>query len=1636
MGFLDSVVDFVHDVGDFIQDALGIEEQEVDNSVELNKASANDYLPVIYGTRGNIGGTRVFLNASGSKNENLHLVLTQCQGPVHSITNPLLDDESPVDRDMWVDTQENGSFIVDSWLGRMVPHLGAWDQPADSFFVDELAGTNLWGENHRLAGVAYVAARYIFHSEKMGSLPSITTTIAGRLLYDPRTGETQYSTNAALVILDYLRNAVYGERVPDNEIDFESFKVAADICDREVPNYDGAYGTYRPLDINAVIDTDKSRLDNMQDLLKHARAVLPYVGGQYRIAIRAQTASSFTFDDDVISGSISIESTGANDKINRVTVTYTDPDLNWDTNSVVYPTDDAEYQQYLAQDNGIESHESVSADMITNKYQALDFGRQYLLESRHGMMISFNALPAARDVVPGDVVTVMSSDLEAYLFFVEKRTLSPNGSFKFTLKEYVPSIYSWINDAELPDSATPSVPSPFNLPAPTSLVFTPNDYNGTHIGELTWLPSASAFVNRYRIDIYDVNTDALAWSSETPATRVKVPLLSDGVYRVELAGKSDLSSTPVVTILFTNGVAALSAIAGLHQVGEFNDSLMLAWLPATNLHAFRDYLIEIVDVETRYVIYSKNSSNESVMFSLSEFAEMNYPRSFEVRVSPVNINGLVGEGATLAISKPAPAAPTFTISAESDALHFTFVRPVNATGVGLWLSDVEPIAVNDSTQIYRGEALTASAPSLLSEVVYYIAVASYDSFGFGAFAYDDAQTLLDAVQRALDTLNDRDLSIEHDIEQINIDQQARWLSIDSNQQASRAQMLDSALKAAQFKQEVAARDDDFATIINAVVSIDPETGTITNSAYQYADTKFSEASLRIEGVQGEIDLQTQNLEVTEQRLTDAEAQLEIQAGVINSRVTYTELSETVAGAIAAIQPAYATNFNVSLDGWSSESGTATYNAGQWVDLTLGDISAVMDYSGADNPVVQLVIARDPSAVWVGKLRWSTSDHGFTSAHEMDINKITDDGQQYTVTVDLGDNADYSSSQITGLHIMLGATTADVYRIHSVQAGKRTAAQAAIEGIQGRVSSAEQSISALNGQLTNYVTTAWYEENGVTISDVQSELDSFNSTYSVVATLQQLANDGTIEKANTAQQWINGAEALISQIAQAEAGKSVTQVRQDLDAANGTIEQSITAVNQLKRTALQTALDAAKAAREGEQTNDSVAVVNAKSEATATDLAVQAQRTEQLSVEFNEQQAAYEDQVKVFADDISAQAQRTESLESEYGENKAIVQDRLDTLASDVVVQAQRTTTLQSNFNSSKAEVQQQIETLTSADQAFAQSLETLDSAVGDNVSAFDEYKRTAIGYCVDANGNPTSHETAAACSLAGNTWRGNMPISEAIRRGRITVTDPQTGQQYNAQVANILQTALNAEGRATATASILATVADQLAGVFINVGQNGSEIIARSDRFKILTAGGSKQPFRVNGSTVTMQNIVVENADFTGVVKAAVIEPSQTVVRSVVNNTTGMITAREKLSGSFPYGNTSSDYYMGQVHLPGGAVSASGGYFKVCNIGGRLELNGWMRAKQPLNFDIQYSVDEGAWIVLDETEDFEEQVRLFGGSNIGNDTIVTGSMFILTIDIWRYCSPSNRNIRFRFRNRNPNYSFLQSFAINVSYNNL
>lgn len=495
--------------------------------VLLNKESNVEQIPVIYGER-RVGGVRVFVSTDGTyktvggttnwysgyhpdtevyddvtgtpTNEYLYVALVLAEGEVESITDIYVDD-IPI-----TDAKYTGLINYNIYLGTD-------DQTMpDSHYLRE--ANEFWTADHRLRGVAFIGLRFKWDEEAFSGIPDVTALVKGRKVYDPRTETTAWSDNPALAIRDYLTNTRYGKGIPLSAIDDTAIIAAANDCDESVTEYAGGT-TGKLFTCNAVLDTSKTLFDNLNILLLGCRGFLPYSQGQYRLKIDGSSASQFTFTKDEIIGGIVITGESKDEKLNRVSVKFPNPDANWQPDTAIWPpAGSSEETAFLAADGGVLLQEDIDLDTITSYYQARDLARVLVLRSRNALTCSIKTTSEALQLEIADVVSIThpTPGWTAKPFQVTQMQLNEDGTVSLNLLEYDSTIYTWEEGTEQTSYPDTNLPDPFTVAAVSNITITETTTlgsDGTVIptGLIEWDSSYDNLVNQYEIQ-YKLTSEA------------------------------------------------------------------------------------------------------------------------------------------------------------------------------------------------------------------------------------------------------------------------------------------------------------------------------------------------------------------------------------------------------------------------------------------------------------------------------------------------------------------------------------------------------------------------------------------------------------------------------------------------------------------------------------------------------------------------------------------------------------------------------------------------------------------------------------------------------------------------------------------------------------------------------------------------------------------------------------------------------------------------------------------------------------------------------------------------------------------------------------------------------------------------
>lgn len=586
----------------------------------------------------------------------------------------------------------------------------------------------------------------------------------------------------------------------------------------------------------------------------------------------------------------------------------------------------------------------------------------------------------------------------------------------------------------------------------------------------------------------------------------------------------------------------------------------LSWSSAANAF-IRSYRVKVLSGTN--LVWSDET--RSLALDLPVLA----PGAFTVTVSAVSTLGTLSPSASISYNLTAPVAPT---SLDIVATNFELtVRPV-LTGIGLG-TEFE-FALNDNA-VVRGRGVSMVFAGLAPNTQYTVFARTVNALGTSAWISQQVTTtavataVFELIKPAVESNFQpifTDLNGRVDNAVAAIEKQRVELGGQIGFEAIERQKLDKQLfNTMASAVQMRARFNGLTTELHdAVFEVNPATGQITQRAFSYADGKFSEANLLINGVAGSVTAAVQRIASTENRITAAESSLSLLPGQISQRATYAEVNAQIASALDAVLPVYSFGFFNSLEGWAAATGTMTAGQNQ-ATATLGDIqNTALSYSGTDNPIITLNIQRTGGTGWKGDLIAVVD--GVTRTYAGVIEAIT--GSSFVVrNLNLSGESTYKGT-VTSIRLKLGLTTADTFVIKSITIGKPSAAYEQIAGLSAQVTQVGQDLSALSGTLTQYVTTAWYNDNAVKLSDVQTQINSWNTTFGVTATLQQLSAADTIAKANSAKMWIDGANSTINNAVAAYinapggVNDSYNAVSQQLNAVTGSLSEQSVSISKL------------------------------------------------------------------------------------------------------------------------------------------------------------------------------------------------------------------------------------------------------------------------------------------------------------------------------------------------------------------------------------------------------------------------------------------------------------------------------------------
>ncbi|UVL53935.1 phage tail protein [Pseudomonas sp. B21-035] len=470
------------------------------------------------------GGVLVWAQEqSGTQTEGewLHLVYVLCEGSVDALEEIYLGEE-PI--------ASYGPFA-------------SYELVVNPTQVNAFLKANCpdWKDSQIGRGLSYVRLSLQYSAEKFPSgIPDARFVVRGRNdLYDPRTGMSGYSANTALHLLWYLRARC---NVPDDEIVFETFASAANVCDESVGNADGSVSArYRTA---CVIGADEQKSGVLQKLEAACAGKLIRVGGRWMLQAGAYYGPyDFEITEDMVIGTIGGSTEPSNDAaINTVRGTFIDPTQSWTETD--YP--EVSIAEWVAQDGG-EAAETLTFSYVTDPYLAQRLANIELRRRRAGGVITIPMNFAGYNCRPGRVVRVNLPSLNILgEFIVTNWSMGDEEGCNVQVQQYEAAIF---DDAV----GEPYNPIGFiNLPSgglgsPTGLAWVQETGAEVVQGVLTWAPSGG-IVSEYAVIVRQGVNVVQSHTIQSASNRCQISGLPSGNYTMSVAAIGPMARSGEATI--------------------------------------------------------------------------------------------------------------------------------------------------------------------------------------------------------------------------------------------------------------------------------------------------------------------------------------------------------------------------------------------------------------------------------------------------------------------------------------------------------------------------------------------------------------------------------------------------------------------------------------------------------------------------------------------------------------------------------------------------------------------------------------------------------------------------------------------------------------------------------------------------------------------------------------------------------------------------------------------------------------------------------------------------------------------------------------------------------------------------------
>lgn len=540
------------------------------------------------------GGTMVYVDENGWTNEYLDLVIVLTTHKIKGIGGVYFDGQMVFAPGSGVAVGQYAGFA------EIEQRLGDANQPSLSILTAQSGGK--WTSAHQCRGCAHVWIRLKYDSSVYpGGIPNITFDLAGKSdIYDPRTGLTVYTDNAALCLADYMANPVWGIGAAidgADGIDGAALIAAANVCDEVVAKPGG--GTERRYVCGGVVTLSQTPKTIIESMLTAMAGTCGWQSGQWEPFAGAWRTPAITLtDDDIADQGFQLTTrVSQSENFNAVRGKFVSPVNDWQ------PDDFPAYESatYLAEDGGQRKYDDVSLPFTTSASAAQRLAKIHLERQRRQMTVALSGKLTAWRVVVGDTVmlTYARWGFAAKPFEVQQVSLAiavdgdvPRLVPSLVLRETSPLVYDWTASEGQIYAAAPrtNLPSAMNIPPPSAVAVSEQLYQ-TFVGiglkvmaRVTWAASPSVFVAQYQVEAR-IGTGAWQLVGRTDQLTIDYLDIAPAVweFRVKALSQLNVSSAWASQVQEIFGLGAPPAALTGVTLQTAGGMVVLKWAPHPDL---------------------------------------------------------------------------------------------------------------------------------------------------------------------------------------------------------------------------------------------------------------------------------------------------------------------------------------------------------------------------------------------------------------------------------------------------------------------------------------------------------------------------------------------------------------------------------------------------------------------------------------------------------------------------------------------------------------------------------------------------------------------------------------------------------------------------------------------------------------------------------------------------------------------------------------------------------------------------------------------------------------------------------------------------------------------------------------------